>query len=155
MVPVLKKTVTIESLSQLVPFARELAGHLEFPMVLGLSGELGAGKTTLTKALAKELGVRRTVNSPTFTILKSYTMENGLPLHHIDAYRLEGSDEELGLDECFESGLSVVEWYAFLPDFEDQDALLISISRGKGEEERIFEIEARGKKAERLLEEIC
>ena len=52
-----------------------------------LDGDLGAGKTTWTKSFGKALGVKDVINSPTFTILKSYTMENGKPLHHIDAYR--------------------------------------------------------------------
>lgn len=65
-----------------------------------LNGDLGAGKTTLTQFIGKALGVKRTINSPTFNIIKSYKGTN-LKLHHMDCYRLEDSEEDLGFDEFF------------------------------------------------------
>ena len=86
-----------------------LAELLEARDTITLEGDLGAGKTTFTKALAKGLGIKRTVNSPTFTILKQY--EGRLPLNHLDVYRLGESDEDLGWDELFYGdAVSVVEW---------------------------------------------
>lgn len=79
--------------------------------VVLLQGPLGAGKTALTQGIAAGLGVRGTVNSPTFTILKEY--EGRLPLHHFDLYRIEDPEElyALGFDEYFlGDGVSVVEW---------------------------------------------
>ncbi|AXF57396.1 tRNA (adenosine(37)-N6)-threonylcarbamoyltransferase complex ATPase subunit type 1 TsaE [Salicibibacter kimchii] len=78
--------------------------------LFALDGDLGAGKTHFSKGLAKGLGIKAMVNSPTFTILKVY---NGrLPFYHIDAYRLdENEEEELGLDEYMDGGgVTVVEW---------------------------------------------
>jgi tRNA threonylcarbamoyladenosine biosynthesis protein TsaE len=93
-----------------------LASLLEAGDVLTLEGDLGAGKTTFTKGIAKGLGVSRTVNSPTFTIVKEY--EGRLPLYHMDVYRLEDSDEDIGFDEYFNGGgVSVVEWAQFIEDY--------------------------------------
>lgn len=75
-----------------------------------LEGDLGAGKTTFTKSLAKGLGIERNVNSPTFTIIKEYK-SGRLPLYHMDVYRLGDEFEDLGFDEYFEGdGVTVVEW---------------------------------------------
>lgn len=93
-----------------------LASLLEAGDVLTLEGDLGAGKTTFTKGIAKGLGVKRTVNSPTFTIVKEY--EGRLPLYHMDVYRLEDSDEDIGFDEYFNgNGVSVVEWAQFIEEY--------------------------------------
>lgn len=80
--------------------------------VVELVGELGAGKTALTKGIAKGLGVSDEVTSPTYTLMNSY--EDGrLPLYHFDLYRLRGEEElnELGLDEfLYGNGVCVIEW---------------------------------------------
>lgn len=84
--------------------------------VVGLYGELGAGKTTFTQAIAKELKIKRKVNSPTFVIMKSYKLKtkNYKRLFHIDAYRLKNEHElsHLGWDEIIENKehLIFIEW---------------------------------------------
>ena len=85
-----------------------------------LNGNLGAGKTTFTKGLAKGLGVERTVVSPTFTIIKEYE-GTALTLYHIDMYRIEEEDElyELGIEELYrDDSVTVIEWNKMeeLPD---------------------------------------
>ena len=75
----------------------ELGRKLEKGMCLALKGDLAGGKTTFTKGIGKALNVKGIINSPTFTILKIY--EGDLKLFHIDAYRLEGNEYDLGLDE--------------------------------------------------------
>ena len=153
------KTIVIENLEQMERFAADVASHLNAGSILALSGDLGAGKTTFTKYLAKALGIKRTVNSPTFTIMKSYKYpamgdrEAGI-LQHIDAYRLEGSEEELGLDEGFENGISVIEWPQYLPDLERQDALYMEITRPESgsEQERKIVLEASGPLSRKLEE---
>ncbi|WP_226530368.1 tRNA (adenosine(37)-N6)-threonylcarbamoyltransferase complex ATPase subunit type 1 TsaE [Metabacillus niabensis] len=90
--------------------AQSLSKLLNKNDVITLEGDLGAGKTTFTKALAKGLGISRNVNSPTFTIIKEYR-EGRLPLYHMDVYRVEDADEDLGFDEYFHgNGITVVEW---------------------------------------------
>jgi tRNA threonylcarbamoyladenosine biosynthesis protein TsaE len=85
-----------------------------------LAGQLGAGKTTFTQGLAKGMHIRSVVSSPTFTLLKEYSAQNGrgdqpggLPLYHFDLYRLEQPEEilDLGFEDYFYgTGVSIVEW---------------------------------------------
>src|SRR5919206_4841823 len=90
-------------------FAEKLGTYLQPGDVIALEGDLGAGKTTFTKGLAKGLEVKKTVNSPTFTIIKEY--RGRLPLYHMDVYRVADAYEDLGFDEYFEGdGVTVVEW---------------------------------------------
>ncbi len=104
-----------QSPEETMAFSQRLAEKLGSGDVLTLEGDLGAGKTTFTKGLAKGLGVRRTVNSPTFTIIKEY--QGRLPFYHMDVYRLEDSEEDLGFDEYFEGyGVTVVEWASIISD---------------------------------------
>ena len=75
-----------------------------------LTGDLGAGKTTLTKGIAKGLGIDQMIKSPTYTIIREYS-QGRLPLYHMDVYRVGEGASDLGLDEYFEgNGLSVIEW---------------------------------------------
>ena len=91
-------------------FGRSLAEKLEAGDVLALIGDLGTGKTTLTKSIAKGLGIGEMITSPTFTIVSEY-FSGRLPLFHFDVYRLSGEDEafEAGLEEYFDrGGISVI-----------------------------------------------
>lgn len=78
-----------------------------------LKGDLAGGKTTFTKGIGKALNVKQVINSPTFTILKIYNGD--LPLYHIDAYRLENNEYDLGINEYEDEGVMVVEW----PEYYD------------------------------------
>lgn len=94
-----------------IKFGEELGARLEKPTCILLIGDLGAGKTTLAKAIAKGLGVSETITSPTFAILNTYT-SGRLILHHFDLYRLESTEEleQIGFYEYVRSGISLVEW---------------------------------------------
>ncbi|MFZ0370083.1 MAG: tRNA (adenosine(37)-N6)-threonylcarbamoyltransferase complex ATPase subunit type 1 TsaE [Halobacillus sp.] len=108
-------------------FAEKLGHRLRKGDVLTLEGDLGAGKTTFTKGLGLGLGVKRTINSPTFTIMKEYM--GRLPFYHMDVYRLEDSDEDLGFEEFFEGdGVCVVEWAHYIEEFLPEERLDITIS---------------------------
>ena len=99
-------------------FAAMVAEQLQGNEILLLEGDLGAGKTTFTKGLAKALGIQSTVTSPTFTLMKSYK-DGRLPLYHFDLYRVENVDEveELGLSDYFDAGgVCVIEWNC-IPSF--------------------------------------
>src|SRR5690606_13583581 len=89
------------------------------------------------KGIAKGLGITRNVNSPTFTIVKEY--EGIMPLYHMDVYRLENSDEDIGFDEYFNgNGVSVVEWANLIEEFLPEDRLDIKIEYDQ-ENSRIIE----------------
>ena len=119
----------------------KLAQQARPGMILALTGDLGAGKTALTKAIARGLGIRETVTSPTFTIVKEYH-SGRLPLYHFDVYRISDVSEmdELGYEEYFfGDGICVIEWADLIEEILPEDAMRISISYGSEEEERIYE----------------
>ena len=120
--------------------------------VITLEGDLGAGKTTFTKGLAKGLGIERNVNSPTFTIIKEY--KGRLPLYHMDVYRVEDAFEDLGFDEYFEGqGVTVVEWAHLIEDQLPSELLSIQILYA-GENERRIVLIPKGEKYVQLCKEI-
>ncbi|UXH42680.1 tRNA (adenosine(37)-N6)-threonylcarbamoyltransferase complex ATPase subunit type 1 TsaE [Rossellomorea vietnamensis] len=133
-------------------FAEKLAGLLKPGAVLTLEGDLGAGKTTFTKGLAKGLGVTKTVNSPTFTIIKEY--KGRLPLYHMDVYRLDDSFEDLGFDEYFEGeGVTVIEWAHLIKDQLPKELLSLSIYR-EGDSKRRIVLKPYGNRYSELCKEI-
>ena len=115
----------------------KLAENLQPGDVVLLEGELGAGKSELTRGIARGLGVTETVTSPSFTILNVY--ESGrCPLYHFDWYRLESAEElyELGMDEYLGGdGIAVVEWPDRCPEAAPEKSILIRM-RVLGENER-------------------
>ena len=137
---------------QTYELAYKLAKYIKGGDIILLNGDLGAGKTTLTQSIAKGLGITKTVSSPTFTICKIY--HGRLPLYHFDAYRLEGSEEDLGFEEMIEGdGLAVIEWPQYIDYMIPEDVLNISIRLTK-DEEREMSFTAHGEKSIQLLKEI-
>jgi len=116
-------------------YGRALAGVLRAGDLVLLSGDLGAGKTTLTQGIGAGLGVRGQVASPTFIIARLHPpLADGPALVHVDAYRL-GSLEEvdaLDLDTSLEESVTVVEWGEGLVETLAQDRLEVSIRRPHG-----------------------
>ena len=112
--------------------------------VVALIGDLGTGKTTLTKSIARGLGVTETVTSPTFNIIREYK-SGRIPQYHFDVYRIGDPDEmfELGYEEYFYGdGICVVEWADIIEELLPEDAVIIRIERGADEEEREYKIES-------------
>ena len=100
--------IVIRNLEDTKRLAEIVANSIDDKLILMLNGDLAAGKTTFTKYLAEYLGVKAVVNSPTFNIMKEYKFPKGR-LYHIDAYRLENSDEDLGFEDIFyENNICVV-----------------------------------------------
>jgi tRNA threonylcarbamoyladenosine biosynthesis protein TsaE len=96
--------------------------------VVALTGCLGAGKTCLTKGIARALGVQDPVTSPTYTIISEY--EGRVPFYHIDAYRLRGDDDFAGIggeELLYGEGVSVIEWSERIPGSIPEDALVVGI----------------------------
>lgn len=117
-----------------------------------LTGDLGAGKTTLTKGIGKGLGVERNINSPTFTIVKEY--HGRLDLYHIDLYRLETLGQDFDLEEYFNlGGVTVVEWPFNVQDILPASYLEIKITY-IDENKRKLEILPHGKRYEEMVGEI-
>lgn len=107
-----KKTYYLKNLTATKNFAKELGNFLQtqkLPFYLLLTGDLGAGKTTLTKALLKTLKVQETVTSPTFVILNQYETDN-LTINHMDAYRLSNGEDLAMYEEYFTNALNIIEW---------------------------------------------
>lgn len=122
-------------------FALELAKNLAPGSVIALKGELGTGKTILTKYIAEGLGISEVITSPTFTIIHEYR-SGRLPMYHFDVYRLCDEEEmyELGYEEYFfGDGVCVVEWADTIEELIPEDAVWINIKYGSGPEERIYE----------------
>ena len=108
----MQKVIECKDERETAEFGRLLAGELAPGAVIALDGALGCGKTALTRAIARGLGIKEPVVSPTFTIMREYT-DGRLPLYHFDVYRISEPDEmyELGYEEYFYGeGITVVEW---------------------------------------------
>lgn len=103
--------------------------------VVLLTGDLGAGKTTFVQGIAKALGIKEKVASPTFNIMKLYLGE--ISLIHIDAYRLENMDHNIGLDEYigYEKGYTFIEWPMYIPELLPEKYIEVSITN-LGEDNR-------------------
>ncbi|MCH4476053.1 tRNA (adenosine(37)-N6)-threonylcarbamoyltransferase complex ATPase subunit type 1 TsaE [Staphylococcus haemolyticus] len=145
--------ISINNLDELNHFANVLVRHLEPSDLILLNGDLGAGKTTLTQFIGKHLGVKRNINSPTFNIIKSYK-GSILKLHHMDCYRLEDSDEDLGFDEYFQDeGITIIEWSQFIQDLLPKEHLIINIET-LCESKRTIKLEAQGTHYLKVKEEV-
>lgn len=111
----MKVKIQSNSSEQTMEIAKKIGEGIKFPCVISLKGDLGAGKTTFTKGLAKGLGINEDVTSPTFTIMNEY-LAQPLNLYHFDMYRLSDKEEaiNLGFEEYFDlkllKGVAVVEW---------------------------------------------
>jgi len=104
----------------------------EAKIVILLDGELGSGKTTFTKGLARALGIKQVVNSPTFTILKKYVTPDVYhkTLYHLDLYRLDGVHDDFDLEEYIDGlGMVVIEWPFKVEALLPQDYLLVKINK--------------------------
>ncbi|MFZ2362338.1 MAG: tRNA (adenosine(37)-N6)-threonylcarbamoyltransferase complex ATPase subunit type 1 TsaE [Anaerolineae bacterium] len=100
--------------------------------VLALVGDLGAGKTCLTRGVARGLGIDEPVTSPTFILVAEYTTARGFPLYHADCYRLERAAAEaqaIGLDDLLlDDGVAVVEWAERIESLLPADHLRITLA---------------------------
>jgi len=128
----------------------EIGRSLPIPGIVLLRGDLGAGKTTLTRGIAQGLGLADTslVNSPSFTLVNVY--QGICPIYHVDLYRLEGARDlySIGLDDFMGSeGVTIIEWSERLTD-KIEDATEVEITDA-GDEQRLLRIYAPAKKASR------
>lgn len=131
--------ITVKTPGQMKDLGRRLAALLAPGDLVLLSGELGAGKTTLTRGLGEGLGVRGAVTSPTFVIARVHpSLRGGPALVHVDAYRLGGGldeMEDLDLDVSLPESVVVVEWGEGKVEDLSEARLQIVIHRAAGEAE--------------------
>jgi tRNA threonylcarbamoyladenosine biosynthesis protein TsaE len=124
--------------------------------VVCLTGDLGAGKTHLSKGIAQGLGIVEAVTSPTYTILQVY--QGRIDLYHFDLYRLERPDqlEDIGFDECvYGHGVTLIEWADKFMEVMPQEYMKIRIEyHGHQSEGRRILVEAFGSRYQSLLEEL-
>ncbi|KUO50025.1 MAG: hypothetical protein APF76_06050 [Desulfitibacter sp. BRH_c19] len=126
-------------------------------MVICLQGDLGTGKTTLTKGIVKGFGINDSVTSPTFTIINQYEGKNNL--YHIDTYRIESSEEmiDLGVEDYLPAndGVTVVEWPELIENLLPKDRIILSFF-AKGDNQRDISIYIKGDNPdyEKFLQEL-
>ncbi|MDH6225507.1 MULTISPECIES: tRNA (adenosine(37)-N6)-threonylcarbamoyltransferase complex ATPase subunit type 1 TsaE [Streptomyces] len=129
--------LTVTSPEAMLDLGRRLAGLLRAGDLVMLTGELGAGKTTLTRGLGEGLNVRGAVTSPTFVIARVHpSLGDGPPLVHVDAYRLGGGldeMEDLDLDVSLPDSVVVVEWGEGKVEELTEDRLQVLIARATGD----------------------
>ena len=124
--------LTITTPEAMAALGALLASQLRAGDLVTLNGELGAGKTTLTRGLGKALDVRGAVTSPTFVLARTHPRADGAPLVHVDAYRLSSAIELDDLDIDFAASIVVVEWGEGLLDGITDEWLQLDIVRPVG-----------------------
>ena len=134
--------------AELQALGQRLATYLRAQDVLVLTGDLGTGKTTFTKGIAKGLGIQQMIKSPTYTIVREY--EGDLMLYHLDVYRIGQDPDSIDLDDfLFGEGVTVIEWGELLEDALPEDYLQVLLTReGDG---RALTFQARGLRSKELL----
>jgi tRNA threonylcarbamoyladenosine biosynthesis protein TsaE len=145
---------TADSLEQTAELAAILSQLFQAGTVITLDGELGAGKTAFSQAIAKAIGVQGIVNSPTFTIIKEYEGDK-FSFYHMDVYRLSLEEAyDLGLDEYFYgTGVTLVEWSSLISELLPENRLSIFIEQ-IGEQSRIFKLTPLGNPYEQWCEQL-
>jgi tRNA threonylcarbamoyladenosine biosynthesis protein TsaE len=127
-------------------FAKKFARSLKGGKVIGLIGDLGAGKTVFAKGLASGLGIRQKITSPTFVLMRVYPIKKKdiKNLVHIDAYRLKSTAdlEAIGAEEYMNDpeAIVLIEWADRVVEIMPKNVTLITIKTDKGEQKRIINI---------------
>ena len=136
----IKRTLEIKNEEETRRFGLSLAEELAAGDVVALIGDLGTGKTALTRYIAEGLGIKARVNSPTFTIVKEYR-QGRIPLFHFDVYRISDPEElfNIGAEEYFYGdGVCVVEWADLIEEILPENTRHIYVEYGDKEGERIY-----------------
>ena len=150
----IKQTFSAEE-TELLGYELGLLLKDEFKVVILLDGDLGAGKTTFTKGIARGIGVTEIVNSPTFTIMKKYnTKDYRKVFFHLDLYRLDHVGDDFDLEEYIDGqGVVAIEWPYRVSEFMPKDYLLVHIKK-LGDNEREFTMTCVGYPCKRAVQYI-
>ena len=141
-------SVLIENENQMHELGIRLGSLLEPGDLVSLNGVLGAGKTTLTKAIGEGVGVQGSISSPTFLIARTHSTKSGTPFVHIDAYRLSSPRELDDLDIDYSNSIAVIEWGRGFTDGLSESILEIEIERFLESEDRKLTISGQGRLGE-------
>lgn len=153
---VFMREISLQTSEDLVQFGQKIGKLLRGGEILELIGDIGAGKTTLTKGLARGLEIDEEVQSPTFTISRNYDAANGLRLAHYDFYRLQDAGiMKMELDEAMRDPqtIVVIEWSGAVSDVLPADVLQVAIET-LADESRRLTLKFGGEKSRRIVEEL-
>lgn len=144
---------TSRSENETIKLAENIESEKFENMVICLDGELGCGKTVFVKGFAKALGIEDNITSPTFNIIKEY--QNGeLPLYHMDVYRLDEVEEDIGIRDYFKKGgITIIEWSEMVKDILPDERLEIKFKL-IDENTRVLVFNPIGKQYEELCESV-
>lgn len=147
-----EKRIFINNSDEIIALGKQI-GTLAFPnMVITMSGDLGAGKTTMTKGIALGLGIKEIVNSPTFTIMKIY--QGRMTLYHLDVYRINDPYSDFELEEYFENnGLCVIEWADQIKPILPDELFEIEI-KDLGDNKREVILQSNSEKYIKIIQEV-
>ncbi|MDD5595801.1 MAG: tRNA (adenosine(37)-N6)-threonylcarbamoyltransferase complex ATPase subunit type 1 TsaE [Candidatus Omnitrophica bacterium] len=144
------------SINDTLRLGKAIAKNLKPADIICLFGNLGSGKTVLTKGIATGLGLReQDIISPSFVLIRQYPLAK-IPLYHFDLYRLRGEADILALgyeEYLYSDGIAVIEWAERLKGFLPKEYLKVEISI-KSENKRVFKFSALGKGYEKLLRKL-
>lgn len=136
-----------------VALGKLISSYFERGDVVLLEGDLGAGKTTFTSGVAQGLNINEGVRSPTFNIMKCY-FNGKIPMYHIDAYRLENQNIEIGLDEYIEGdGVCLIEWPRYIEPLLPDELLEIEI-RNIGDDNRQITLKSNTEHFDKLIKNV-
>lgn len=147
--------IVLKDINETEKFGIQLGELLKPGDILCLNGDLGAGKTTLTKSIGIGLGVEEYITSPTFALINQYI--GRMPVYHFDVYRLENADElyDLGFDEYFYgNGVCIIEWADKIDRMIPKERITLDIEKGIGEHSRIIKLTGHGDRYEKLVKEM-
>lgn len=146
------ENIIVNSLDEMREIGLNIGKNLKGSEIILLRGNLGAGKTHLTKFIGEGMGIKDYITSPSFALLNIY--EGDIALYHFDAYRLEEDidTELLGFDDyIYSEGVSIIEWPDRMMDIIPNEYLEIRIDYGKNDQERVLYLEGYGQKYEDII----
>lgn len=130
------------SAEETIALGEKIGSFLKGGEIFALQGTLAAGKTTITKGIAKVLGVKDEITSPTFCLISEY--EGRIPLYHMDVYRLDGGEDFIDLgaeDLIYGKGVSIIEWSEKIMEELPKSTIILKLEPVEGTTKRTIEIE--------------